>query len=200
MSVAVLVNRQGVAASLGDKATPEAIDKQVKEIEQLVSSAAGLRKERGDTIKISVVDFIDSGRELEPVEGPSLTEQLMRQSGTLVSAGTILLVAVLLIWLGLRPATRALLAASKSNQEDPIAFLPEGGPAMGDFAAIVNNFPDATTPAGLLGESGDDDDILRSILARKHKNPQRQLEQLVDYDEGQAAAILKQWIRQGEHA
>ena len=199
LSVAVLVNRQGIAASLGDKATPEAIDKQVKDIEQLVTSAAGLRKERGDTIKVSVVDFVDSGRELEPVEGPSLTEQIMRQSGAMVSAGTVLLVAVLLIWLGLRPATRALLAASKPDQEAPIAFLPDGRAAMGDFASIVDNFP-KSDPGNLLPEPAEGDDMLRNILARKNKNPQKQLEQLVDYDEGQAAAILKQWIRQGENA
>ena len=199
LSIAVLVNRPGIAASLGDKATPEAIDKQVKEIEQLVSTAAGLRKERGDTIKVSVVDFVDSGRELEPVEGPSLTEQVMRQSGTLVSAGTVLLVAVLLIWFGLKPATKALLATSKSGQGDPIAFLPEGAPAMGDFAEIVNGFPNPAN-AGLLTESDEDGDVLRSILAKKTKNPTKMLEQLVDYDEGQAAAILKQWIRQGEKA
>jgi flagellar M-ring protein FliF len=199
LSVAVLVNRQGITASLGDKATPEAIDKQVKEIEQLVSSAAGLRKERGDTIKVSVVDFVDSGRELEPVEGPSLTEQVMRQSGTLVSAGTVLLVAVLLIWLGLRPATKALLAAPNPNRDGPIAFLPDGSnTAVGDFAAIVNN-QDGNS-GNLLPEPQDGDDMLRDILARKNKNPQKQLEQLVDYDEGQAAAILKQWIRQGENA
>jgi flagellar M-ring protein FliF len=199
LSVAVLVNRPGIAASLGDKATPEAIDKQVKEIEQLVSTAAGLRKERGDTIKISVVDFVDSGRELEPVEGPSLMEQLARQSGALVSAGTVLLVAVLLIWFGLKPATRALLAAPKTSPGDPIAFLPEGNPAMGDFAEIVNNFPNGNN-AGLLPDAGEDGDVLRNILAKKTKNPQKMLEQLVDYDEGQAAAILKQWIRQGEKA
>ena len=45
LSVAVLVNRAALAASLGDKASPDAIDKQVKEIEQLVTSAAGLQKE-----------------------------------------------------------------------------------------------------------------------------------------------------------
>ncbi|WP_158815830.1 flagellar basal-body MS-ring/collar protein FliF [Methylocapsa sp. S129] len=199
LSVAVLVNRSGITASLGDKATPEAVDKQVKEIEQLVSSAAGLRKDRGDTIKVSVVDFVDSGRELEPVEGPSLTEQLMRQSGSLVSAGTVLLVAVLLIWLGLRPATRALLATPKPAAEAPIAFLPDGRPAMGEFASIVDNFPKSGA-ASLLPEPAEGDDMLRNILARKNKNPQKQLEQLVDYDEGQAAAILKQWIRQGENA
>jgi flagellar M-ring protein FliF len=165
-----------------------------------VSTAAGLRKERGDTIKVSVVDFVDSGRELEPVEGPSLMEQLTRQSGTLVSAGTVLLVAVLLIWFGLKPATRALLASPKSGQGDPIAFLPEGAPAMGDFAEIVNNFPNGGANAGLLPDAGEDGDVLRNILARKTKNPQKMLEQLVDYDEGQAAAILKQWIRQGEKA
>jgi flagellar M-ring protein FliF len=198
LSVAVLVNRQGIVASLGDKATPEAIDKQVKDIEQLVSSAAGLRKERGDTIKISVVDFVDSGKELEPVEAPSLTEQLMRQSGSLISAGTVLLVAVLLIWFGLRPATRALLGAAKPPAEAPIAFLPDSSP---DFASILDNFPKSSVD-NLLGggEPEEGDDILRNILARKNKNPQKQLEQLVDYDEGQAAAILKQWIRQGENA
>jgi flagellar M-ring protein FliF len=202
LSVAVLVNRQGIAASLGDKATPEQIDKQVKDIEQLVSSAAGLRKERGDTIKISVVDFVDSGKELEPVEGPTFTEQLMKQSGSLVSAGTVLLVAVLLIWFGLRPATKALLASSGGA---PIAFLPETPPPVdSDFASLLDSFPQGGVdsiggPDSTSEESGDD--ILRNILARKNKNnPQKQLEQLVDYDEAQAAAILKQWIRQGENA
>ncbi|MGO8798185.1 MAG: flagellar basal-body MS-ring/collar protein FliF [Roseiarcus sp.] len=199
LSIAVLVNRAGIAASLGDKATPEAIASQVKEIEQLVSTAAGLRKERGDTIKVSVVDFVDSGRELEPVDGPSLIEQAMRQSGTLVSAGTVLLVAVLLIVFGLRPATKALLAAPKPGREEPIAFLPEPTPAIGDFASLVNNFPNGEAK-NLLPEPDDNGEILRNILARKNKTPQKQLQQLVDYDEEHAAAILKQWIRLGENA
>lgn len=199
LSIAVLVNRAGIVASLGDKATPAAIDKQVKDIEQLVSTAAGLRKERGDTIKVSVVDFVDSGSELQPVEGPSLIEQAMRQSGTLVSSGTVLLVAVLLIAFGLRPATKALLATSKPGHEEPIAFLPEANRAMGDFASIVNNVSH-NDPAGLLPDPDDNGDILRNILARKNKTPQKQLEQLVDYDEAHAAAILKQWIRLGENA
>ena len=207
LSVAVLVNRQGIVASLGEKATPEQIDKQVKDIEQLVSSAAGLRKERGDTIKISVVDFVDSGKELEPVEGPTLTEQLMKQSGSLVSAGTVLLVAVLLIWFGLRPATKALLASSGGA---PIAFLPETPPPPvdSDFASLLDSFPQGGVDSlgglggpGSTSEEGEGEDILRNILARRNKNnPQKQLEQLVDYDEAQAAAILKQWIRQGENA
>jgi flagellar M-ring protein FliF len=110
LSVAVLVNRAALAASLGDKASPDAIDKQVKEIEQLVTSAAGLRKDRGDAVKISVVDFVDSGKDLEPVPAPSFLEIVERQTGTLISAGVILLIAVLLILFGIKPVTRALLA------------------------------------------------------------------------------------------
>ncbi len=62
LSVAVLINRAALTSSLGDKAGPEAVAAQIKEIEQLVASAAGLDKQRGDVIKISVVDFV----ELEP--------------------------------------------------------------------------------------------------------------------------------------
>ncbi len=60
LSVAVLVNRTALAAPLGDKPAPEAVASQVKEIEQLVASAAGLDVKRGDVVKISVVDFVDS--------------------------------------------------------------------------------------------------------------------------------------------
>ena len=81
LSVAVLINRAALTASLGDKASPEAAAAQVKEIEQLVASAAGLDRQRGDVVKISVVDFVDLSRDLEPAPGPSLVEIVARQDG-----------------------------------------------------------------------------------------------------------------------
>ena len=189
LSVAVLVNRAALAASLGDKPAPDAIDKQVKEIEQLVVSAAGLRKDRGDTVKISVVDFVDSGRDLEPVAPPSFLETLERQTGALVSAGAVLLVGALLIWFGVRPVTQALLAVPPAPQA-AIA----GQPALADSAAQAEE-------ANLLIKSEDSrDQFLEALLERRDKGPQRQLQKLVDFDEEQAAAILKQWIRQGADA
>ena len=52
LSVAVLVNRSRLTALAGpeDKA---ALEKQIAEIEELVGSAAGFSKERGDTILVS---------------------------------------------------------------------------------------------------------------------------------------------------
>jgi hypothetical protein len=134
--VAVLVNRAALAASLGDKAGPDAIDKQVKEIEQLVTSAAGLRKDRGDAVKISVVDFVDSGKDLEPVPAPSFLEIVERQTGTLISAGVILLIAVLLILFGIRPVTRALLAPPPAALE-ALESPPERRWPSGSYEALA---------------------------------------------------------------
>jgi flagellar M-ring protein FliF len=197
LSVAVLVNR----AALGDKATPDAIDKQIKNIEQLVSSAAGLSTARGDTIKVSVVDFVDSGRDLEPVPGPSIVELLLRQSGSLISAAAVITVALMLIWFGIRPATKMLLAAPPPAQEEAMTLLSAGArPALASAGASVKSLPGAEGESLLIEPTEHSNGLLEDLISRKNKGPQRQLEQLIEHDEEQAAAILKQWIRQGSSA
>jgi flagellar M-ring protein FliF len=190
LSVAVLVNRPGLVATLGDKAAPEQVDKQIAEIEQLVSSAAGLRKDRGDVIKVAAVDFIDSGKELEPVPPISLTEALMRQFGSIVSALAMLGVAVLVVWVGLRPATRALI----EMREPPAA---EGALALAGAGA--SPALDALGEPAMIGQAPREDQaLLEDWTPRRSRAPQKRLEQLIELDEAQAAAILKQWIRHGE--
>ena len=201
LSVAVLVNRSALLRALGDKATPDAMDKQIKDIEQLVSTAAGLHKDRGDTVKIAVVDFADADRDLAPIEPPSYMELAVRQSGTYAMAVAVVLVAGLLVWFGLR-STKALLANPAEQ-----AQLTDGGLGglgglgeLGELPAPLNAL-DGGAGGGdqnFLIEAGDDrDEFLESLLARKDKSPQRHLQKLVEFDEEVAAAILKQWIRQG---
>ena len=201
LSVAVLVNRSALLRALGDKATPDAMDKQIKDIEQLVSTAAGLHKDRGDTVKIAVVDFADADRDLAPIEPPSYMELAVRQSGTYAMAVAVVLVAGLLVWFGLR-STKALLANPAEQ-----AQLTDGGLGglgglgeLGELPAPLNAL-DGGGGGGdqnFLIEAGDDrDEFLESLLARKDKSPQRHLQKLVEFDEEVAAAILKQWIRQG---
>ena len=190
LSVAVLVNRAGIAASLGGKATPEQIDRQVAEIEQLAASAAGLRKERGDTIKVAAVDFVDGGKDLEPAPPISLTEALMRQFGSIASALAMLGVAALVVLLGLRPATRALIELREAPGMANVAPPGEEQAALGQSEG----------PALLTAEGGDEQALIEDVNYKRNKQPQRRLEQLVEFDEAQAAAILKQWIRHGERA
>jgi flagellar M-ring protein FliF len=193
ISIAVLINRASLLASLGDKATPEAVAKQLADIEQLISSAAGLRKDRGDTVKVAAVDFAEAGKDMAPTPPPSYVEMLMRQSGSFVSAGAMVVVALLLIWFGLRPMTRALLAAPEL-----------AGPAMAEAPLLpgqapVQALPDGTAAMAQLADQSDPN-LIEDLTGKPRRTPQKRLQQIVEYDEEQAAAILKQWMHQGERA
>jgi hypothetical protein len=41
------------------------------------------------------------------------------------------------------------------------------------------------------------DEFMQALVARRDNGPERKLQKLIDFDENHAAAILKQWIRQG---
>jgi flagellar M-ring protein FliF len=193
LSVAVLINRAAFAASAGDKPAPEAVASQVHEIEQLVASAAGLDRQRGDAVKVSVVDFIDSSRDLDPTPGPSLVEILARQTGSIANAGAIVAVAAMVLWFGVRPALRMTLAPP------PIAATADARRLSGGQTPALGA-PDGggePTESILIETDSARDAFLQALLARRDNGPERKLQKLVEFDENHAATILKQWIRQG---
>lgn len=186
MFLAVLVNRPRLAASLGDKISESAIEAKVAEIAQLAATAAGIDRPRGDQIQVSAVEFLEGARDLAPVPGVTFTEVMMRQSGSFVSAITILAVAGMLIWFGLRPAINTILAGSRSGESTQLS-AGEGGGLLGGDGSATAQLSNAAMPNLVQ-------DVSRNVLHA----PQRRLEQIVQLDEKQAAAILKQWIRQEE--
>ncbi|QRE72655.1 flagellar basal-body MS-ring/collar protein FliF [Methylobacterium aquaticum] len=211
LSVAVLVNRSRLAAQAGqpgqDAATVN-LDKQIAEIEQIVASAAGASKDRGDTVKVAAVGFINDGQSMEPVPPLSIADVMMRQSATLINAATILVVAGLLIWFGLRPALRAILAVPEAAQTEIAALEAAGaaaalpGAAMAEAGALPAPGQAIPGQAALAGPDGVP--AMASLIedmAEKAKNsPQKRLEQLIDLDEEQVAAILKRWLMREEMA
>jgi flagellar M-ring protein FliF len=193
LSVAVLINRAALAASLGGKPSAEAIDVQIHEIEQLVGSAAGLNRQRGDAIKISAVDFVDSSRDLEPAAGPSLLEIVARQTGSILNAGAIVAVAAMLLWFGVRPTMRMAFAPPSA-----VALTDARGAAAGQPPALGAPDSDGQPSESILIETGSDqDEFMQALLARRDNGPERKLQKLIEFDETHAATILKQWIRQG---
>lgn len=188
ISVAVLVNRASLIASLGGKPTPDAINKQLADLEQVVASAAGASTSRGDTIKISAVDFVESGHDLTPVPPPSWQEILLRQAGTMVNGGVILLVALLGLWFGVRPAVRALSA--------PAGFGDPAGYLGADSLALPE--PTLQMPEGMPVFSGmaPEPNLIEDLTDNNKRTPVKRLEQIVEFDEQQAVNILKLWMRQ----
>ena len=217
LSIAVVLNKAALLTSLGQKAGGEVPAAKLAEIEQLAASAAGFEKARGDTIKVMAVDFVDSGKELEAVPSAGIMDALLRQSGTLINAAMILGVTLLVLFFAVRPLTRVLTAPSG----EVIAAGPGGFPALpmeptmgieGGAAAMalpdpgMMNFGDAgamgmgDNPLAAMDmggltpswDAGGDDGLMDDL--RPRKTPQKRLEQMIEFDEAQAAAILKQWI------
>jgi flagellar M-ring protein FliF len=189
LSVAVLVNRANLLASLGGNPAPDVIERRMSELQQLVASAAGSRSERGDVIKVMAVDFIDSGHDLDPQPSPAVGDMLMRQAGTVVNAATILIVTLLLIWFGLRPATKAILSMPSR----------EAG-AAAELAAL-ENLSDADSndaEANRLSNwtTGPEANLIEDLTGNPRRSPQKRLEQIIEFDEERAAAVLKQWLHQ----
>jgi flagellar M-ring protein FliF len=188
MFLAILVNRPRLVSSLGDKASDAAIEAKVAEIAQLAATAAGLDRPRGDQIQVSAVEFMEGARDLAPVPSITFTEVMMRQSGSFVSAITILAVAGMLIWFGLRPAINTILASSRSGDTAQSQLADGTGGLLGIEGAA----------AQLANEA--QPNLVQDISSKAQHAPQKRLAQIIQLDEKQAAAILKQWIRQEESA
>ncbi len=212
LSIAVVINRAAFAAALGDKATPEAADKKLAEVEQLVGTAAGVDKTRGDTVKIMAVDFVDNARDLEPVPAPGLTEAVMRQSGTLINAGLVLLFTGIVVVFVVRPLLRVLSvpgAASAGVDDlpalamagDGLMMLPEPGD-MGGLDGMAGGLDGLGGGAAPLQVGAWDEEVslIDDITSQPRRSPQKRLEQMIEFDEEQAAAVLKQWIHKKEAA
>jgi flagellar M-ring protein FliF len=212
LSVALLINRAALAATLGDKPDQSAIDKAVKDIEALASEAAGLDKARGDTIKIAVVEFADASKDMEPVSGPSILEILERQLGTILSALAVLAVGAMMVLFGVKPLVGALLAAPAEGAATAAAAA-EGsaaaleGPGFEMRNAFGDDAPDMNALGGMGGEdnlllhsSDSRDEFLDALRDRRNNGVKQKLQKLVDFDEEQAARVLKEWIKQGAGA
>ncbi len=194
LSLAVLINKAALVASASQKGGT-GLEAQIADIEQVVSSAAGFNKARGDTMKVLAVEFADAGHDLEPIPSQGVVDILLRQSGTAINAATVLIVAILLILFGIRPLTRVLAPPATA-----VAELPTIEP-LADFAALPSSFGTEEDSMGLpMLEMETEPNLIEDVTSKPKRSPQRRLEQMVEYDERQAAAILKQWVQQGSAA
>ncbi len=183
LAIAVVVNRKRMVAALGEGAAPDAMDKQLKEVERLVGSAAGVDAKRGDRITVAAVEFLPNDR-AEPAPAPGIMAQLMDHTGSLIRALTMIAITLMLIWFGLRPAMKMLMEARVSE--------PVQNPQLPPTAATPG-VHQASAAAKVAREQAPN--LIADLTSKLGRTPQRRLEQMIDFDEEQAAAILKQWMR-----
>jgi flagellar M-ring protein FliF len=139
----------------------------------------------------------------DPVPAVGWQEMLGRQLGSFVNAGALILITALLVWFGVRPAMRAILEAP-APEAAPAALAAAGGqdqvaidPVM---AAMLGGRPGAAPTSRRQSSGAGDPSLIDDLTEKLDRAPQKRLEQMVDFDEEQAAAILKQWLREAEPA
>jgi flagellar M-ring protein FliF len=184
LSIAVVVNRDRIAELLGQDAKPDAFEAQAKEIEALVASAAGLDEERGDRLKVTTVQFFQSGAPMEAYPSEGFMDQIMRQSGSYINALALVVITVLVIWFGMRPAMKSILQQARLPAPAQPGLLPGAAGEPGQLESAAPREPS----------------LIEDVTSKMRRTPQKRLEQMVAYDDVQAAHILKQWITQANQA
>ena len=125
---------------------------------------------------------------LEPVAGPSIASQLLKHSGSAISALTVLIATFMLIWFGLRPATKLLVepAPLAADPDMPVLAAPEDEAAENE--AELDPSQDTSQEAPAPSPS-------TGLAAQDNSRPQQRLQQIVELDEQQAVLIMKQWAQ-----
>ncbi|MFC3643321.1 flagellar basal-body MS-ring/collar protein FliF, partial [Aquibium oceanicum] len=197
LSIAVVVNRDQVTATLGENPTAEQIDARIAEIETVVSTAAGLDSERGDKVSVTALSFVEE-MTADTIAEPGYLEMAGRYTGSMINALAFVIVVFLVTWFGLRPLTRALTKTESVEGPDfgdlqlpfdsplnnmalpdPLAEM-DGGGGMGGFAG--------------MGGAPTESDVMEELKMRLRPAPQERLAHMVDINEERTAAILRKWV------
>jgi flagellar M-ring protein FliF len=177
LTVALVVNRKRLAAIGGAAADPAVFDRQLKEIETIAASAAGIDSKRGDKISVAAVEFLDVSA--DPAGKPGVLAALAMHLDTFIIAVTAIAAMFIFVLFGLLPAIRTIM--QKQLSDAPALALGvegAGGPPSSDAVARITS---EEAPA-------------KQLHAPKINPVQNKLTELIDRDEKQVAEILKQWL------
>ena len=175
ISVAVLINKSSMTAGLDSK-EQTAIDRRLAELTDLASTAVGLSKDRGDSIKVNAIEFVDGAGDLAAVGEPGLLSILMRQAGSIFNAFALIGVAAVAGFV----AYRVLMRESPSHliaQASQVEHVTVGLPAP------ERDELQLAKPEGA------------GIAQGQRKRARQRLEALIEADEDQAARVIKDWLR-----
>ena len=78
----------------------------------------------------------------------------------------------------------------------------ESGPAPSNMAMSLPPGPSPAAAMNFSTEPWNDEEpnLIEDVTSRPRRTPQKRLEQMIEFDEQQAASVLKQWIHRGAAA
>lgn len=210
LSIAVVVNDTRVKEMLGEGATDEQVQAYIAELQQVVTTAAGLDADRGDIVKLTTMEFL--AQEIL-ADGPTTSgfmEMLTAQLGTIINAISFIIVAFLIVWFGIKPilntgGSAGSAAAAGGDALDSLGdidglelpdFSPGVGGDLGNPAASMEGFGadfgfDADEEFG--GGGGGVIEEGMGFTGRVKGGPEKRLSSMVEISEERAAKVLRKW-------
>jgi flagellar M-ring protein FliF len=186
MSVAVVINKKAVANGLPAGGDEKLLTAKLAEIEGIVRSASGVLDARGDTVKISAIDFFVDDVPAADVEEPGVGYYLAGNLGTIINAVSLIIALIVVLFLGLRPALKILVTDARNE------------PAVDSFPMAQMDAA-LSAPMATMGEV----DVSQSMGSEMEapnasESSKEQLNKLVSVDVDRAAQVLKKWLNDPE--
>jgi len=175
LAIAVVVNRKRLSAAASEVGNG-ALETQVKEIERLVASAAGVDARRGDKVVVSAVDFADLPADQAPAS--TWAAALAASVPVLAKVFGVVAAAFVLAWFGLRPASQLLTAPER---QAGLESDRDAGPHVA-ITAVRSSEGQGLLSAASTGP------------ANTAATSRERLIQIVEGDEDRAAMVLKHLI------
>ncbi len=203
LSVAVLVGGRELLDAEGGPLGYSTLDQQeLDEITSLVRSAIGFDAERGDTVEVKNMPFAETS--LEEIE-TSLFDLTKGDILRLVELGGLLLLALIAIFLVVRPAMSKLMP-----EPETLSIPAAGGQAGAGLPAVLDENGRPVEAGGALsGDQGGSDGSSGADGGSESKSPGlvefedseriglvQQTRNLIDARPDDAAAIVRAWIDQ----
>ena len=197
LSIAVVINKARIDTMLGGEPTPEQVEVYLAELQQVVSMASGLSADRGDRIKVTMMDFLASELLTADAAEPGFIDAVKTQLGTIINALAFITVAVLIVMFGFRPLLRSAgvgrAIGNDSAMEDGLELPDFSAEALGDIASMPMEGFGADFGFGEEDDSGLEMEESGSFNRRVKEGPERRLARMVEINEERAAKILRSW-------
>ena len=190
MSVSVVVNAKRINDLAGANAQPDALEKRLAEIKDVVATAAGLDEARGDMVNVTAVEFLDA-EGIEAAAGGGVIDMLMRQVGTMINALAFVVVGALVTVLGIKPLIAALREPPPAK---PVSANDNGSAELAAAKANEARSKELSAEAAAALKAANTEKDLGVYLEMK-SSPQERLEAIIDLDEERSAQILRRWAQ-----
>ena len=191
LSVVVLVNRAALPSGADTSARNGDETRRISEIEDIAASAAGARRDKGDVVKVAVVDFGDPIADINDPLPQNLIDILARQAGSLAGAAAVVLATIIIVLFAIKPALSVLAKGPDAREwrEAEVKAITDGsvGPIQDGALNVADRALESEAKTRELDPSAGG----ASMEWREIANV---IESFLEQDEGRAAGVIKAWL------